>query len=328
LQNETYLLRLLPKSWRNYSLFALALSFGLYLLEMGLAANSGSLSTFLADPEWSFEPFYLITCLIALKLLYDIFARNLARIGVVFDVSDEELRRHTRVMGNSSAAILISVPFIGFDSYISLTTIMQGWTGALLVLTWDLEWLFIGSIVWFMVGVLVFFDSLNRCKLRGNRVEAALGSMASSIGGISWTLGAPVVLFEVVNTYYFFAASFVVSDLTEWAGTLTAFFIVLSLMGLVFVVPRVIVGRKVNAAKNQIESELAAKYAAYVDEVINGRLEFDSAMAEKYRGMRGLLDKRLKDRVDVVKGLLPVVLPIVNLALVYVVERGLGHLTL
>lgn len=316
---ETYLIRVLPKGWRNYIVFSVGLSFGLYLLGFALAEGAGTTTAFFSSAEWDFEPFYLTVHMVVLKLLYDVFARDMPSIDSIFDVTEADLRRESKVIGNSLAAFLFAVPFMAYDSIASKAALEAGGTRALLIVTWNIEWLFFGSIAWFMIGMLLFFGSLERHNLRGNRVEVAMGRSADSIGGVAWTLGAPLVLFELVNTYYFFADGF-------WPSDIAAFIVVLTLIALAFVVPRAIVGRKLSAAKDAIEEELTSKYTAYVEDVLSGKTPYDAKKADEYRGMRGLLDQKLSDRFDLVKGTLPIALPLVNLALAYFVEHGLGHI--
>ena len=77
--DQAYLLRILPKSWRDYIAATLGLSLGLYLVGVVLAVSSGTTSAFFSSPEWWFEPLYLTTHMVVLKLLYDIFSLEMPK---------------------------------------------------------------------------------------------------------------------------------------------------------------------------------------------------------------------------------------------------------
>jgi len=70
-----------------------------------------------------------------------------------------------------------------------------------------------------MAGFLLFMSKLSRRTVKGSPVEIVVGDRLADIRGISASLAAPIILFEVVDTYYFLNAGF-------WSSDLIAFLLV------------------------------------------------------------------------------------------------------
>jgi hypothetical protein len=107
---------------------------------------------------------------------------------------------------------------------------------------------------------------------------------------------------------------------------LLAFFGVLALITLLFVIPRVVVNRIVGGCKDKIVSGLTANYVAYVHRVLKGEEQYDANTALQHHETRSSLDRRFGERRDLLKGLLPIILPLVNSALAYVVQTSLTRI--
>jgi hypothetical protein len=70
----------------------------------------------------------------------------------------------------------------------------------LLVISWDVEWIFFGGFSWFVVGFLLFTSKPSRRSVKGDPVEIVVGERLAGLKGISGSLAAPVIFYEFVNT--------------------------------------------------------------------------------------------------------------------------------
>jgi hypothetical protein len=186
-----------------------------------------------------------------------------------------------------------------------------------MIVTYDVEWLFWGCITWFMVGFLLFMSKLSKRAVKGSSIEIVVGEKLSGIKSIAASLAVPVILYQFTNTYYYFLVG------GFWASEWIAFFAVLVLIALLFAVPRAVVSGMVNEHKEKIVAGLTGNYVAYLERVLRGEEEYDAGKASRHHEFRNMLDKRLGEHMDLAKGLLPILLPLLNLALAYIVQAML-----
>lgn len=313
---HTYLLRILPKSWQNYINASIAISFGIYGIAAFWSYLDGSLTSYISILEWIIDPFYLLTCMIVLKLVSDIFHSKLNNLRETFD---GQLESDSGIIFNSGAAFLLAIPFIVYATVVGLQGVNLVSPDLLIVISWNLDYLFFAGFAWFMIGFLFFMSKMSRYKVKGNPVEIVIGDKMAGLRKISTSLAVPIILFEFIDTYYFLAVGFFPTDVV-------AFFLILALIVLLFAIPPVVVNSLIGSQKEKIVSELTGNYVSYVERVLKGEEEYDAAKAQRHQEIRSLLEKRLGHRKDVTAGMLPIILPLVNLALAYIVQTWLTRI--
>lgn len=150
--------RVLPRRPRTFLLAVLGLAAGCWVLALALTSDQLRL---LSSPEWQFQPFYLATHLVVLRLFTGTFSRNFLNGAQYIDIPPEEAKAGVRrILGlpGSLLALLIAIPFCILD-YQYLGSERYGRTGGyadvLMYALWCAEWL-LNALIWVVLaGFLV-----------------------------------------------------------------------------------------------------------------------------------------------------------------------------
>lgn len=130
----------------------------------GLAITP-SIPTFLASPEWHFQPIYIATHVIVVRLFVHVYTRGFER-GIAFlDVPEEQAHSIVdSILGlpGAIAALCIAMPFVGLDFLFLFSEDYQRIGGTQLLPIdylmwgiWSVEW-FLNAFIWVvLIGFLV-----------------------------------------------------------------------------------------------------------------------------------------------------------------------------
>ncbi|MGE0767360.1 MAG: hypothetical protein AB7L90_12910 [Hyphomicrobiaceae bacterium] len=130
----------------------------------GLALTP-SLSKFLASPEWHFQPIYIATHIIAVRLFIHCYARGFERGVAYFDVPETQVHSFvSSVLGfpGAIAAFCVAMPFVALDFLYLFSDRYEGIGGDgvlpvdyLMWTIWSVEW-FLNAFIWIvLLGFLV-----------------------------------------------------------------------------------------------------------------------------------------------------------------------------
>lgn len=130
----------------------------------GLALTP-SIPAFLASPEWHFQPIYIATHIIAVRLFVHVYTRGFERGVVYLDVPEEQARSFVdSVLGlaGAVAALSVAMPFVALD-FLYLFSDRYARVGGAGVLPidylmwgiWSVEW-FLNAFIWVvLLGFLI-----------------------------------------------------------------------------------------------------------------------------------------------------------------------------
>ncbi|MGE0700134.1 MAG: hypothetical protein AB7O57_13645, partial [Hyphomicrobiaceae bacterium] len=242
--------RMLPRKMAGTLLFAAAVGLSLWLLGLCLAPR---LSTFLAAPEWHFQPFYMAAHIVALRLFVRVYTNGFERGVGYLDVPRRQVRTLVeRVLGapGALAAMLVALPFIALDFLYLFSDryARQGGPDTVLPIDylmwgiWSVEW-FLNAFIWVvLVGFLVkTWWVLDRYRFRAS-VEIVLHDKHYKPFLQMGAQGASIVLaFTAVTVAYIWYTG---GELTDYVGlTITALLLVAS-----FVPSWLLLKRKISRA--------------------------------------------------------------------------------
>jgi hypothetical protein len=150
--------RVFPRQPMQFLMLVATISIGVWIAGYALAPNKRH---FLSSPEWLFQPFYLASHLVALRLFINVFTRNYAAGIAQLDVSRLHALRGIRpILGARGAlmAAIVAAPFCYFD-FIYLFSDRYQRMGRdevvraadyLMWTVWSVEW-FINAFIWVLL---------------------------------------------------------------------------------------------------------------------------------------------------------------------------------
>ena len=155
--------RILPRNIGGTAVLALCVGLAAWLVGLSMTPR---LPTFLASPEWHFQPFYIAAHIIAVRLFVRSYARGFVRGVAHLAIPEHKVRTLIeRVLGFPGAlvALVIALPFVtldflylfsdrytrmgGQDAVLPIDYVMWG--------IWSVEW-FLNAFIWVvLVGFLI-----------------------------------------------------------------------------------------------------------------------------------------------------------------------------
>ena len=226
---------ILPRRIGGAVLLALVVAAALWLTGLWLAPN---IPTFLASPEWQFQPLYVAGHILAVRLFVMAYTRGFARGIARFAVpEDRAATLINRVLGFPGAvfALAIALPFVALDFLYLFSPRYQRMGGPDSVLPidylmwgiWSVEW-FLNAFIWVvLVGFLIKTAWVIRAHPFRAPIEIVLHDKHYRPFLQMSAQGATIVLaFTVLTVGYIWYTG---GELTDYAGlVVTAILLVAS----------------------------------------------------------------------------------------------------
>jgi hypothetical protein len=153
----------MPRRLAGTFAMALTVALALWLAGLALAPN---IPAFLASREWHFQPFYIATHIIVVRLFVMVYTRGFTRGVAHLDVPDGQVRTLVDLvlgMPGALVALLLALPFVTLDFLYLFSDRYQRLGGPDTVLAidylmwgiWSVEW-FLNAFIWeVLVGFLI-----------------------------------------------------------------------------------------------------------------------------------------------------------------------------
>ena len=245
--------RVFPRQPTQFLMLVATISIGTWIAGYALATNK---QHFLTSPEWLFQPFYLASHLITLRLFINVYTLNYAAGISQLDVSRLYALRGIRpILGpyGALAAFVIALPFCFYDFKYLFSDRYQRMgrdeivraADYLMWTVWSLEW-FINALIWvLLVGfMLKNCTTIARFPFR-KPIDTVLNAKLYRPFLQMSAQGATVVLaFSLFTVLYLYYTG---GELTDYTGL----GITVALLVICFVPPWMVLRSKVDKAVHE-----------------------------------------------------------------------------
>lgn len=210
--------------------------------------------------ELAFMPFFL---LVHLTLLYAM-GRETKNIFLVapkmVKIPEKDLKSSMKWMRSNIIPLLIALPFILYDSYYanygSSIVIFNPVVRLIVVLSWIIEWLIYGIIIYGMVYYLFFIRKvLMKYKYEENIFSIVVNGESNDLTRLGYKNSFIFGAFILINIIYMIATGY-------WLSDMVALLLMLILLPIITIVPLQLVDMGIKKEKETVIKTMTDRYVS------------------------------------------------------------------
>ena len=215
IQQNTYLNLII---WAIFSLFFYFLAFIAYYL----GPTTDPLSFFAFNSKgfvYYLMPIYLFACLFTVDALTSAIKRAVLAVPKIMSIPLDNYEKTIRRFESNLAPAIIALPFIlinlvGIIGDLSKNTFFTLIPTVLLFVSWVVEWLLFGNILWLMFYYMVYIRRItNNYNYDSELLSVILKNEIKPIIHVGHEQGIILGIFLIINIIYIIFKGFFVSDL-------------------------------------------------------------------------------------------------------------------